>query len=227
MDAFQNKWLGKRVDYDGVYQYQCVDLIKQYLYECFDLHPQAWGDAKDYWLTTHPLILEKFNKVVYKDGTRASKGDILILKPTPYNQYGHIGIATGAALFLEQNGATGDGDGAGGDEIRLREIPYSRLYGYLRPKGEIAMPLLGETRIRRIFREVRGRLPTDRELASLVGKKIEVSAEFNTFFDDQYGHDGAVEFRKQRAAAFAGTAALQSKLSAAKQQAVETVEALS
>ena len=30
---FKNKWLGKRIDYDKAYGYQCVDLIKQYLDE--------------------------------------------------------------------------------------------------------------------------------------------------------------------------------------------------
>ena len=31
---FVEKWLGKRIDYDWAYGYQCVDLIKQYLDEC-------------------------------------------------------------------------------------------------------------------------------------------------------------------------------------------------
>ena len=31
---FKQKRLGKRIDYDKSYGYQCVDLIKQYLDEC-------------------------------------------------------------------------------------------------------------------------------------------------------------------------------------------------
>lgn len=31
---FCNKWVGKCVDYDKAYKYQCVDLIKQYADEC-------------------------------------------------------------------------------------------------------------------------------------------------------------------------------------------------
>ena len=64
MDAFKNQWLGKRVDYDGVYLFQCVDLIKQYLAQLYGLKPGSWGDAKDYWLSTNPAILTKFDKVL-------------------------------------------------------------------------------------------------------------------------------------------------------------------
>lgn len=41
----ENKWIGKRVDYDGVYQYQCVDLTKQYLAEVYGMKPGAVGLA--------------------------------------------------------------------------------------------------------------------------------------------------------------------------------------
>jgi CHAP domain. len=136
MQDFINQWLGKRVDYDHVYGYQCVDLIKQYLYQRFGLSAGAWGNAKDYWLNTNAAILTRFDKL---DTTTVRAGDILPLKGLAGNPYGHIGIATGAQSvdtveILEQNGATGNGKGEGGDCIRKRFVPKSRMYGVLRPK---------------------------------------------------------------------------------------------
>lgn len=34
---FVERWLGKRINYDKAYWYQCVDLIKQYADECLDM----------------------------------------------------------------------------------------------------------------------------------------------------------------------------------------------
>lgn len=138
MQAFINQWRGERVDYDGVFQYQCVDLIKQYLAQEFGLKPGAWGNAIDYWTKTNPGVLTKFDRVA---GHNTRAGDIVVLNGLAGNRYGHIGIATGRANgtsleILEQNGATGDGDGKGGDEVRTRYVPRSRVAGLLRPKGD-------------------------------------------------------------------------------------------
>lgn len=134
---FENRWLGKRVDYDGVFGYQCVDLIKQYLRSRFGLRPGSWGNAIDYWRYTNPAILKKFDKV---SSTNAKRGDIVILKGLSGNPYGHIGIATGrntttTVEILEQNGSTGGGSGTGKDAIRKRAVLKSRIAGLLRPKS--------------------------------------------------------------------------------------------
>jgi hypothetical protein len=44
-------------------------------------------------------------------------------------------IAINSTTAIEQNGATGDGDGLGGDEVRYRTIPLNRVAGLLRKKG--------------------------------------------------------------------------------------------
>lgn len=44
---FVKKRLGKRVDYDGAYGFQCVDLAKQYISECLGFGKiGALGNAK-------------------------------------------------------------------------------------------------------------------------------------------------------------------------------------
>jgi len=148
---FKNKYLGKRVDYDGVYGRQCVDLIKAYLAECYGLKPGAWGNAIDYWYSTNPAILAKFDRL---STTSARRGDIVIFKGINGNPYGHIGIADGESGVLniptlEQNGATGNGSGLGGDAIRVRGIPRWRAVGVLRQKVAIPparkMPNIGQS----------------------------------------------------------------------------------
>lgn len=131
MDAFIQKWLGRRIDQDGAFGFQCVDLIKQYALEVFGFKPGAWGNAIDYWTNTNHPLLTKFSRI---SSQSPQKGDIVILNPTSTNRFGHIAIAVDASTMLEQNGATGDGDGAGRDEVRLRTIPKARIAGILRPK---------------------------------------------------------------------------------------------
>ncbi len=134
--SFKTKYIGKRVDTDGYPKgavYQCVDLTKQYLIEEFKMKNQSYGDAKNWWLNTHPDILAKFNKKA-----TPKVGDIVPLKPINGNPYGHIGIVDSFngvnVVVLEQNGSTGSGNGLGGNAIRLRAIPRTRAYGYLSPK---------------------------------------------------------------------------------------------
>lgn len=143
MQDFINQWLGRRVDYDHVFNYQCVDLVKQYLYQSLGLQPGSWGDAKQYWQNPNPKILEKMDKIAT---TGVKAGDIVPLKPVnsqASHAAGHIGIATGAQTgdaveILEQNGSTGNGSGAGKDAIRKRFVPKSRVYGVLRAKSPAA-----------------------------------------------------------------------------------------
>lgn len=135
-ESFKAKYINKRVDYDKVYGYQCVDLVKQYLHDVFAMRPKAWGNAIDYWYNTNPEILKKFDKL---STSSARKGDIVIFKGVNGNPYGHIGVADSHAgrftvATLEQNGSTGNGSGVRNDAIRVRSIVKWRIAGVLRPK---------------------------------------------------------------------------------------------
>lgn len=138
-DQFMQDWLGKRVDYDHVYAYQCVDLTLEYIYECFGIS-SAYGNAIDWWNNPSKNLFPTFSKV---GGSEAIKGDIVVLNGVAGNPYGHIGIATGndnatQVQILEQNGQTGTGTGEGGDAIRTRYVPKSRIAGLLRPMANTA-----------------------------------------------------------------------------------------
>lgn len=131
-----------RVDFDKVFGYQCVDLVKLYMYKRYKVPNGAYGNAIDYWYRTSNVVLQKFKKVA---GSNAKAGDIVIFETnvTPMvkgMQPGHIGVATGGLTstsveILEQNGSSGGGTGTGGDAIRKRYKPRYRVAGLLRPRS--------------------------------------------------------------------------------------------
>lgn len=97
---FRNEWLGKRIDYDRGYAYQCVDLAKLYLDKVVWLG-KIWplGDAKN--VANNRLFA---GREIIKGTTDLMQGDIIIRTK---GKYGHIAIvdhiAGGKVYVLEQN----------------------------------------------------------------------------------------------------------------------------
>lgn len=92
---------GKKVDFDNVYGYQCVDLFRQYCKDVLDIEqcPSVEG-AKDLW--------EKHGCLKQTTGSYAP-GDVLIYDATPSNPYGHVCILVSLLdsdtfIVFEQNG---------------------------------------------------------------------------------------------------------------------------
>lgn len=149
---FESRWLGKQTDTDGVptwaTRFQCVDLVKRYMNETAGVPFGAYGNAIQYWTNTHPNVLAKYNKVV---GSSGQIGDIVVLKGLEGNPFGHIGVCTGGVSassieILEQNGATGTGNGLAGNAIRKRWVPRYRVAGLLRPKPQAPATVTGTLR---------------------------------------------------------------------------------
>ena len=94
IDTFFDKVKGKKIDYDGVYKNQCVDLIKQFEYDVMGINPEAVGDAKYYYLDYDKKVFLKnhFIKIPNTPDYVPLKGDIVVFD---YGKYGHICIATG------------------------------------------------------------------------------------------------------------------------------------
>ena len=96
---FKEKWLGKRIDYDKAYWYQCVDLIKQYADECLWMW-KIWaiGNAKN---IPDSSVFRKFFRLSVKS---LIQWDIIIR--TRWN-YWHIAIVDhilwNKVYVLEQN----------------------------------------------------------------------------------------------------------------------------
>jgi len=107
---FIKKYLGTKVDYDGNYGVQCVDLFRKYCADVFEIpQPPAVEGAKD-------LIKNPGKLCVTDDSLLAdySRGDVLIWGATKTNPYGHVAILvslynTKYFVVLEQDGFKQDG----------------------------------------------------------------------------------------------------------------------
>lgn len=82
---FAKKRLGKRVDYDGRYGFQCTDLAKLYIDEGLEFGKiGALGNAKD--MPNNPFF-SSWEKI--KGTKNLMQGDIII---SSHGQYGHVAI---------------------------------------------------------------------------------------------------------------------------------------
>lgn|SRR3990167_3760905 len=140
---FKTKWTGGKTNPDNYAYFQCVDLILQYLRDCFGVFSGVWGNAIDYWnypatSTPQKVLATKFTKTKTTD---CKQGDIVVLYGLTGNPYGHIGIAdsqtASTVTILEQNGV-GGGNGLGNNAIRLRAVSKTRVAGIWRPKTATA-----------------------------------------------------------------------------------------
>lgn len=125
-----NSYLGKYVDFDGYYAFQCMDLAVSYVYKLTDGSFRMYGNAKD-------AINNKFPsgwKVIRNQpSTVPKKGWIAVYTTGIYRQYGHIGIVynggnTSQFQILEQNF-----DGLANSPAKLRWDNYSGLTHFIVP----------------------------------------------------------------------------------------------
>lgn len=89
-DEFIKKYAGKKVDFDGYYGAQCMDLYRQYVQEVLGL-PQspAVPSAADLWNT---IDLTKYDRITNTPNGIPVKGAIMVWKKTATLPYGHVSI---------------------------------------------------------------------------------------------------------------------------------------
>lgn len=129
---FVGKRLGKRVDYDWAYWYQCVDLIKQYMDECLWMwRIGSIGNANG---VINNKFFSNWEKIYWiKD---LMQWDIIIATK---GKYWHIAIvdhvADGKIYVLEQNGSwKNSGTWLGDNAIRIKAYNPSFYSVILRNK---------------------------------------------------------------------------------------------
>lgn len=101
---FVKKYLWKRIDFDGAYGYQCVDLIKLYMKECLGMKvPLTIGNAKEIGKNKYKIFDKTWASS--KNMDNLMQGDILVRTKWTL---GHITIfdrfVNGKVIVLEQNG---------------------------------------------------------------------------------------------------------------------------
>lgn len=135
LEDFVKKYIGRKVDYDGVYGAQCVDLFRQYVKDVLGIKEHTGsclssGGAKDLFLDYDKMPIEK-NYFKRSSAKNYAAGDILIWDKTDKNKYGHVAILLGklgsSVIVFEQNGIT-----QAGAEIVVRDT--KNLLGYLRSR---------------------------------------------------------------------------------------------
>jgi hypothetical protein len=120
---------GKKVDFDGKYGAQCVDLYRAYCRDVLDIQQTpAVAGAKD--IITKPGVLE-----VTKDSALAdySRGDVLVWDATSSNKYGHVAILV--AVYNTKYFVVFEQDGFKQDGARLAFRSREGLLGCLWRKG--------------------------------------------------------------------------------------------
>jgi uncharacterized coiled-coil protein SlyX len=125
---FKDKWLGKGIDFDGKYGFQCVDVYRMYVKEVLGVpqSPPVVG-AKDIW---DNYLKEYFTRIENTVEAVPKQGDVIIWS---VGTYGHIAICDSANkdsfISFEQNWTHLDGTGV----TELRTHQYKNVLGWLRP----------------------------------------------------------------------------------------------
>ncbi|MCK9461452.1 MAG: CHAP domain-containing protein [Proteobacteria bacterium] len=131
-EQFIKKYTGVKIDYDGIYGFQCVDVIKQYFVDVLNL-PAYTNNAKDYWNNYPSSYL---TRIPNTPSFIPIKGDIMVWG-TGVGTYGHIAIVVEANvntfISLDQNWSPSNGTTG----CKLITHNYSSVLGVLRPIRDV------------------------------------------------------------------------------------------
>lgn len=133
-EEFIIKYNGKKVDYDGAYGAQCVDLFRQY-------NKEVWGNphtgsvigAKDLVVNYERMPLEqRFLSLVPVSRKLVKAGDVAVWGESSSNKYGHVALVVSFLnddfmIVFEQDGFKQDGA-----KLNVRSV--KNIIGFLRNK---------------------------------------------------------------------------------------------
>lgn len=130
---FIKKYNGKKVDFDGAFGAQCVDLFRQYNKEVWgNPHTGAVEGAKDLILNYDNLPLEQKHLEKIPRYFFPKAGDVAVWGASSSNKYGHVAIVVytedNNLIVFEQNGFAQDG-------AKLNIRTDDNLLGFLRKKS--------------------------------------------------------------------------------------------
>lgn len=132
---FVQKHVKTKVDFDGHFGAQCVDLFRQYCADVLEIrHTGAVVGAKDLVERYDALPKEKEHFALTTDKHNVLRGDVAVWGAGGGNPYGHVAIVLEAdastLLVFEQDGFRQDG-------ARIAERSKDGIIGYLRayPRG--------------------------------------------------------------------------------------------
>ena len=133
LSEFIQKNIGCKVDFDGLWGAQCVDLFRQYCKDVLGIpRTEPVEGAKDLFLKydSMPKLKKYFVAMKTRD---ARYGDVIVYGATEKNRFGHVAIAVSTIddnthLVFEQDGFKQDG-------AKLVERNSANVIGILRYRG--------------------------------------------------------------------------------------------
>lgn len=136
-EGFKGRYVGVGVDYDGHFQYQCVDLVNRYAHDLFGVSAYQQFDGLDYAFQMYDRAKPEFFTKVASSGP-VQIGDIVCIDKSPANSAGHVAIVTGvgsdgALTVIEQDGSRH------WEPAKVRTLSRQEsnlIMGYLRPRVE-------------------------------------------------------------------------------------------
>lgn len=141
-EKYKEKYLWWRIDFDGAYQYQCVDLSRHFAHE-MDYESGWWAygwsaitgreNKNNTFGSDWIRVQNKFGDV----NNYPSQWDIIFFGKEFGTMYGHVAIVDNTdwvmVTVLEQNGKYGQWTGLGWDSIRLSTYRFKHvLWRYTR-----------------------------------------------------------------------------------------------
>ena len=127
LEEFVKKYEGRKVEFDGKYDFQCVDLVQFYNRDVVN-GPKFSGNAKDYARNQHPSYYSWHNNDLWYIPPR---GSIAIWNKKAGGGFGHNAIVLNAAIMrftsLDQNWPIGKG-------VTKVNHTYRHVAGFLIPR---------------------------------------------------------------------------------------------
>ncbi len=143
LDQFIAEWNGKQCEFDGKYEYECVDLVQMYNKECIGA-PSWTGNAKDYDNNPRPMFYTRQNNTLLYV---PPKGAIAVWSSRRGNGNGHVGIVTSANLL---NFVSFDQNWSKPHFTQLENHNYTDVVSFLVPReqniGGVYNALIGDLR---------------------------------------------------------------------------------
>lgn len=138
LDEFIANNNGKKIDFDGAFGAQCVDLYRFYLQDVLNT-PQTPSVVGAYQIFDNAPD-DKFLKIKNTPAGIPLKGDIMIWDKS-YGGFGHVGVITEANVntfkAFEQNDPINSA-------CQIKEYTYKQVIGWIRFKSVIVSPQIVE-----------------------------------------------------------------------------------